>query len=72
MVENLANYHFCKNCILGKATRLKFKKSVPSTTGVLNYIYSDLWGPSKHSTLAGGRYFLTLINGFQEKSGCIS
>ena len=46
---------------------MKFSKAVHSTTGVLNYIHSDLWGPSKHPTLSGGRYFLTLIDDYSRK-----
>ena len=31
---------FCEHCILGKATRLQFKRSTHTTTGVLNYVHS--------------------------------
>ena len=62
--EKIGKLPSYENYIFGKATQLKFSKSVHSTTGILNYIHFDLWGPSKHPTLAGGRYFLTLIDEF--------
>ena len=37
---------FCEECILGKSTRNNFKKSIHKTTKILQYIHSDLWGPS--------------------------
>ena len=58
---------FCEHCILGKATRLQFKRSIHTTTGILNYVHSDLWGSSRHPTLGGGRYFLSLIDDYSRK-----
>ena len=52
---------------MGKATRLKFTRSTHTTTGILNYIHADLWGPSRHPTQGGGRYFLSLIDDFSRK-----
>ena len=58
---------FCEHCIFGKSTRLKFTRAVHSTIGILNYVHSDLWGPSRHPTLGGGRYFLSIIDDFSRK-----
>ena len=66
--DKLEKLQFCESCIFGKATRLKFKKSVHTTTGILNYVHSDLWGPLRqHPTLDGGRYFLSIIDDFSRK-----
>ena len=40
--EKLGKLPFCENCVFGKAFRLRFKKVVHNTTGVLNYVHSDL------------------------------
>lgn len=43
--DKIDKLDFCENYALGKAKRLKFSKSNSSSTGVLDYIHSDLWGP---------------------------
>lgn len=40
--DKLGKLEFCKHCIFGKPTRLKFTRVVHSTTRILNYIHSDL------------------------------
>ncbi|KAH9770122.1 Integrase catalytic domain-containing protein [Citrus sinensis] len=58
---------FCKECILGKSTRNSFKKSIHKTTEILQYIHSDLWGPSQISFLGGNRYFMTMIDDYSRR-----
>ena len=58
--DKLGKLEFCEHCILGKAIGLKFSRPVHTTTSILNYIYSNLRGPSQHPTLGGGRYFFCL------------
>lgn len=43
---NLKELEFCETCVLGKARRLRFSKSVNKTTEALNYIDSNFWGPA--------------------------
>ena len=64
--EKLGKLPFCASYSFRKF-QLKFNKVVHSTSGTLNYIHSDLWGPSKHPTLGGGRYFLTFIDDYSRK-----
>ena len=40
------NFMFCKHCIYGKQCRQKFKASNHVSKGGLDYVHSDLWGPS--------------------------
>ena len=40
--DRLGKLQFCENCILGKAKILKFSRSEHVTSGILNYIHSDL------------------------------
>ena len=37
--DKLGKLEFCEHCIIGKATRLKFTRSIHSKTGILNYIH---------------------------------
>lgn len=58
---------FCQKCVLGKAKKHSFQKGKHTTTEALDYIHSDVWGPSRVSTHGGGRYFLTLIDDYTRK-----
>ncbi|WJZ90886.1 hypothetical protein VitviT2T_010001 [Vitis vinifera] len=63
----LTNLTFCEHCVFGKTTRVKFAKVVHETQNQLDYIHSDLWGPSRVSSIGGARYFLTLIDDYSRK-----
>ncbi|KAH9767170.1 hypothetical protein KPL71_011175 [Citrus sinensis] len=62
--DKLSSLGFCEDCILGKASRLKFESAVHSTKERLAYIHSDLWGPAQVDSLGGCRYFLSLIDDY--------
>ena len=53
--------------MFGKATRVKFAKVVHETQNHVDYIHSNLWGPSRVLSLGGARYFLTLIGDYSRK-----
>lgn len=53
---------FCEHCIIGKVTRQAFTKAEHTTKGILNYIYSNLWGPTQTHSLNGSRYFISFID----------
>ena len=65
--DKLGKLKLCEHCIYGKASRLKFNKAVHITKGILNYVHSDLWGPSSNESLGGGRYFMSIIDDFSRK-----
>nr|KYP63308.1 Retrovirus-related Pol polyprotein from transposon TNT 1-94 [Cajanus cajan] len=52
---------------MGKASRLKFSTSTHSSGGVLDYVHSDLWGPSRTESHGGARYFLSIVDDFSRK-----
>ena len=58
---------FCEHCIFGKQCRVKFRTAVHRTKGTLDYIHSDLWGPSRVPSLGGGLYMLTFIDDYSRK-----
>lgn len=61
------NLSFCEHCILGKSARVSFRPSTYIITDRLDYIHSDLWGPTRVTTHGGAKYFLTFIDDFSRK-----
>jgi hypothetical protein len=58
---------FCKHCIYGKQNRQKFKTGKHTSEGILDYIHSDVWGPSPTISYGGSSYFVTFIDDFSRK-----
>ena len=58
---------FCEHCVLGKQRRVKFGTGIHNTKGILDYVHSDVWGPSKTPSLGGRRYFVTFIDDFSRR-----
>ncbi|XP_026443782.1 uncharacterized protein LOC113343905 [Papaver somniferum] len=42
---------FSEHCVKGKKTRTSFVTTIHNTSGVLDYVYSYVWGPSKNASL---------------------
>jgi hypothetical protein len=58
---------FCKHYIYGKHNRQKFKTVRNTSEGILDYIHSDVWGPSPIISYGGSSYFVTFIDDFSKK-----
>ena len=65
--DQVSKIEFCENCVLGKQHRLSFSTAQHSTSEILEYVHSDLWGPAKVPTHGGNNYFLSLIDDFSRK-----
>ena len=55
---------FCEHCVLGKQTRVKFGTAIHRTKGTLDYVHTDVWGPSQNASLGGKHWFVTFIDDF--------
>ncbi|GJR41256.1 retrovirus-related pol polyprotein from transposon TNT 1-94 [Tanacetum coccineum] len=55
--KGLGKLEFCKNCVLGKSTRVSFGQGQHKTGGVIDYVHADLWGPSRVESMSGCRKF---------------
>lgn len=55
---------FCEHCTYGKECRDRFVTAIHRTKGTVDYIHSDLWGPSPVLSKGGSRYMLTFIDDF--------
>ena len=58
---------FCGQCVLGKQKRVKFGTAIPNTEGILDYIHTDVWGPTKTASLGGKHYFVTFVDDFSRR-----
>jgi transposase InsO family protein len=65
--DKISKVDFCEHCVLAKQHRLKFQVGKHQSTQVLEYIHSDLWGPSRTATHGGNLYFLSIIDDFSRK-----
>lgn len=54
----------CKECQIGKQTRIRFKTKEYSSTRPLELIHTNLCRPTKRNILQGERYFMLLIDDF--------
>ena len=63
-VDKIEPLKFCEDCVLGKSSKVKFSTGIHNSKGTLDYIHADLWGPAQTASLAGARYFLSLIDDF--------
>lgn len=57
----------CEQCVLGKSKKLPYPTWVHISKNPLDYIHSDLWGPSQIESIGGGKYFLTIMDDFSRK-----
>ncbi|KAL5850870.1 hypothetical protein ACOSQ4_008883 [Xanthoceras sorbifolium] len=58
---------FCEHCVMGKQKRVKFGTAIHDTKGILDYIHSDVWGPSKTASLGGKHYYVTFVDDFSRR-----
>jgi len=58
---------FCKFCVLGKQTRVSFMTRKHRTEGILDYVHSDVWGPTKESSFGGSMYYVNFTDDFSRK-----
>ncbi|KAG8503399.1 hypothetical protein CXB51_001318 [Gossypium anomalum] len=65
--QGICKLNFCEHCVFGKQKRVRFTRGIHNTKGTLEYIYSDLWGPSRVPSRGGANYMLTFIDDFSRK-----
>ncbi|GKB93701.1 retrotransposon protein, putative, ty1-copia subclass [Tanacetum coccineum] len=65
--KSLGKLDFCKNYVLGKSHRVSFGVGRHTTEGVIDYVHSDLWGPSQVESLGGKRYFLSIVDDYYRR-----
>ena len=58
---------FCEHCVLGKKKKVSFSIAKHCTQGILDYIHSNLWGPSRVLSFGGKSYMLIFVDDFSRK-----
>ncbi|GKB47535.1 retrotransposon protein, putative, ty1-copia subclass [Tanacetum coccineum] len=67
--KSLGKLDFYENCVPGKSHRVSFGVGRHTTQGVIDYVHSDLWGPSQVESLGGKRYFLSIVDDYSRRTG---
>ncbi|GKD06155.1 retrotransposon protein, putative, ty1-copia subclass [Tanacetum coccineum] len=52
---------------LAQSHRVSFGVGRHTTQGVIDYVHSDLWGPSQVESLGGKRYFLSIVDDYSRR-----
>ncbi|KAG8503582.1 hypothetical protein CXB51_001580 [Gossypium anomalum] len=65
--QGIYKLNFCKHCVFGKQKKVRFTRRIHNTKETLEYIHSDLWGPSRVPSRGGANYMLTFIDDFSRK-----
>ncbi|CAB4307464.1 unnamed protein product [Prunus armeniaca] len=58
---------FSEHCVLGKQTRVQFGTAVHHTKGILDYVHTDVWGPSKNASWGRSHYFVSFVDDFSRR-----
>ncbi|KAH9665312.1 hypothetical protein KPL70_020298 [Citrus sinensis] len=59
--------NFCEHCVVGKKTRVKFGTANHDTREILEYVHSDVWGPTKTASIGGSHYFVIFVDDFSRR-----
>jgi hypothetical protein len=72
LVEGLVDcnleFDFCENCIYGKQNRVQFYSSSEKSSGLLDYIHSDVFGPVDVPSLSNSRYYVSFIDDYSRRT----
>ncbi|KAG8481643.1 hypothetical protein CXB51_026501 [Gossypium anomalum] len=70
--QRICKLNFCEHYVFGKQKRVRFTRGIHNTKRTLEYIQSDLWGPSRVPSRGGANYMLTFIDDFSRKQNGIA
>jgi len=65
--KGLGKLDFCDHCVFGKQKKVSFSIATHHAKDTIDYIHSDLWGPSRLPSFGGKRYMLTFVDDFYRK-----
>ncbi|KAG8492966.1 hypothetical protein CXB51_010297 [Gossypium anomalum] len=65
--QGICKLNFCEHYVFGKQKRVRFTRGIHNTKRTLEYIHSDLWGPSRVPSRGGANYMLTFIDDISRK-----
>ena len=53
---------FCEHCVIRKKIKVKFGTATHFIEGILDYIHTDIWGPTKTASIRSNHYFVAFID----------
>ena len=65
--QKIGKLDFCEHCVFDKQHKVSFGTGVHRTKDTLDYIHSDVCGPSQVPSKGGASYLLILIDGYFKK-----
>jgi len=65
--EHTGKLVFCDHCVFEKQKRVNFSIAKNHTSGIPDYIHSNLWGSSRVPSLPGKNYMLAFVDYFSRK-----
>ncbi|GJR28667.1 retrotransposon protein, putative, ty1-copia subclass [Tanacetum coccineum] len=65
--KSLGKLDFYENYVLEKSHRVSFGVGRHSTQGVIDYVHSNLCGPSQVESLGGKSYFLSIVDDYSKR-----
>nr|GEV54353.1 retrotransposon protein, putative, Ty1-copia subclass [Tanacetum cinerariifolium] len=65
--KSLGKLDFFENCVLGKSHQVSVGVGRHTTQRVIDYVHSNLWGPSQVESLGGKRYFLSIVDDYSRR-----
>ncbi|KAG8482894.1 hypothetical protein CXB51_024220 [Gossypium anomalum] len=65
--QGICKLNYYEHRVFRKQKRVRFTRGIHNTKGTLEYIHSDLWGPSRVPSRGGANYMLTFIDDFSRK-----
>jgi len=58
----------CEHCVIGKKMKVKLDTAIHRTERMLDYIHTDVWGPTMAASLGGNHYFASFIDDYSRRS----
>ena len=58
---------FCEHFIIRKKTKVKIGIATHCTKRTLDYIHTDVWGPTKTASIGGKHFFVTFIDDYSRQ-----
>ena len=66
-VANTRKLNFSEHCIIRKKINVKFGIATHYTKRILDYVHTDVWGPTKVAPIGGNHYFVSFINDYPRR-----
>ena len=65
--HSISKLNFYAHCVFGKHRRLSFNNSTHKSKGILDYVHSYLWRPSRKPSTGCSCHMLTIIDDYSHK-----